>query len=530
MTPLLALWFIGISIHQQAVERMIEEPALVAPAPTTAPPRVPLVKTGVVYGYLNYWYTPDQVQRWDLLTHLVYFGTYINTSGVVSQLNGVGGANYVALREKAHANGVKFLIAAMNFDSSSDPTSVSRLLAHHTSAVKNLTALAVDHGADGISLDFEIVPQSDKQNYVDFLAELSASIKAAIPGGHVSSAVMPPTGWPGYDYAGIVANSDLTFVMAYEYYGSSSTIAGPLTPTTDGTHWGSANLTTTCAKLATATGDARDKMVIGLPWYGYDFPTSNGAVPDARIAAPTAYTYAKGASAIQSPSERHADVASLQPYAVSTDSNHVVHQLWLDDAASFALKMDVLQTHGFGGVGIFTIGYEGTEPRFWTEIEKRYAHANQTPRAVIDAPVSGIVGVPMALSAQRSTDAEADPLAYAWTSNDGTFSDATAASPTFVPSHDGDATVSLTVSDPYASSAPVQAPITITAAVVAPVVTPIEPPPPITQQPTAVSTHAPRAHGCRSLASPLQLVLLLLAIVACRHRRTVRGRAGGVAE
>ncbi|MCC6810362.1 MAG: hypothetical protein IT381_23225 [Deltaproteobacteria bacterium] len=456
------------SAHQKAMRGEIDDAVPTSPTPASPPSPARSepnrVHTGVVYGYFPAGYTLTQIKGWDELTHIVWFGPTINSSGSMGSTAGLGGATYKALREETRARGIALVIGLINFNTEANPSSVATLLANKTTAVATMKKLVTDYDADGVSLDFEVVPEASKQAYVDFLRATSDALHAIHPDYSVSSAIPPPTGWKGYDYVGILQNSDLAFVMAYDYYWKGAPTAGPVTPKNDGTKWGPTNLTTSLAKLDVAVGDLKAKLVIGLPWYGYSWPTSSTSVPSSTVARPEAPTYAptcaSGKSRIASGSY---DTASEQPYAAYYDA-YGARQMWLDDVASFAKKMDLVKSHDFGGVGMFQIGYEGDDPAFWTAISERYTTIDAPPVAKIVAPSTIVVGEPASLDATGSSDPEGDALTFAWTSSGGALVNVMASKATLTASAPGKITVHLAVSDARQTSAPVDHEITVVAA------------------------------------------------------------------
>jgi spore germination protein YaaH len=455
------------SAHQAALRGEIADTFTPSAVPSAPPTRAAdgRVKTGVVYGYFPAGYTIDKIKGWDQLTHIVWFGPTISSSGTMSNTAGLGGATYAQLRTETRNRGIQLVIGLINFNTSASPSSVSTLLSNKATAVATIKKLVSDNDADGASLDFEVVPEASKAAYVDFLASLSAELKADNPNASLSSAIPPPTGWKGYDYVGILQNSDLAFVMAYDYHWQAAPTAGPVTPKNDGTMWGSLNLTTSLNSLDTTVGDLKTKLVIGLPWYGYSWPTTGTSVPSSTASRPDhptfAPTCASGKSQITGGSRSY-DMASEQPYSIYSDAEGP-RQMWLDDADSFAAKMDLVKAHGFGGVGMFQLGYEGDDPAFWTAIADRYSAAPSAPTADISAPTQGAVGQAIPLDGSGSSDPQGQALTYAWTSDSGTIADPTAAQTTITATTAGVVTVHLVVSNATTQSAPLDRQIQIVA-------------------------------------------------------------------
>lgn len=433
------------SVHWKALHGGIEEPEPVLGAPrqrTAASARTQ--KTGMVYGYLRAGQTAASVARWDLMTQVVWFGVTMSPTGTVAAFAGLGDSKYQGILQAAHENDVELLIGALLFNTADDPNKVANFINNKATAIPVLVNLMLEHDADGISLDLEVVPESHKQAYVDLLADLSAAVKAARPGAHVSSAIPPPTGWKGYDYPGILANSDSAFVMVYDYYWVTGPYAGPVTPKNDKTLWGTLNYTQSLNKfVSTLTPAELQKLVIGLPWYGYDWPTVDSSlrakVDKSRTSK--ARSFATGRSFIEDSTTGFYDALSEQPYAVYQDGG--TRQLWLDNAASFGAKTQMIVDRAMGGVGLFALAYEGGDTGMWGEIETRYA--DHAPTAAIAVASSGDAGDTLRATAEGSADTDGDALAYAWSCTNCTVLSPSSPVTDIQLGAEGSATLSVTV-------------------------------------------------------------------------------------
>ncbi len=517
------------SAHQAALRGDIDDsyvPSPSFPSPPTAPDKPLRINTGVVYGYFPAGYQLSQIKGWDELTHIVWFGPTISSSGNMGSTAGLGGDVYNALRAETRARGIYLVIGLINFNTQANPSSVSTLLQNKTNAVNTIKKLVTDYDADGVSLDFEIVPESSKQAYVSFLGAVSETLHAIDPMYNVSSAIPPPTGWKGYDYRGIAENSDLAIIMAYDYYWKGGPTAGPVTPKNNGTKWGGLNLTTSLDSLASTLGELKSKYVIALPWYGYSWPTLSTSVPGSTTSRPNIPTFAptcaSGRSRITG-AGRSYDDASEQPYSIYSDAEGP-RQMWLDDAASFAGKMDLVKARSFGGVGMFQLGYEGDAPEFWTAISERYTEIDDAPTAVIVAPAQVTLGTTITLDGAGSSDPEGLAVSFEWTASKGALSATNAANVSLTADALGVVTVSLTVSDGRLTTTTEQQ-IEIVAEVKA--MTPggaVAQAAPAPETPSRQSISASTisgGKGCRQ-SGDASLLLVLTALLALR-----RSRAGG---
>jgi len=326
-----------------------------------------------VLGYLPYWSytaaTPYVPFRWDLLTILAWFSVNVDGTGAITDRNGWGGATTAAIVQDAHAHGVLVIVTVTNF-TGSQISSIVNNAANRERAIASCLELMDAHGADGINIDFEFVPKAARDGFVTFMTELTDAVRAVQPNGgpgHVSLAG-PAIDWSGaYDYDMLLENTDGIMVMAYGYHWTRSTTPGPSSPLYSGDVWSSRSVSWTVDDYLTYGGsENRGNIFIGLPWYGRSWKVANTDIPgDAlsdgatrtfKAAEPEALTFGKGWE----------DVSKSTYYHKSAGG--VLSQVWYDDGRSFKEKVAYIDEMDLGGVGIWALGYEGSNPDLWNAI------------------------------------------------------------------------------------------------------------------------------------------------------------------
>jgi spore germination protein YaaH len=214
----------------------------------------------------------------------------------------------------------------------------------HASAIAQLV---ITKAFDGIDVDYERVPSSSRADFSAFLLTLSHKLHAA--NKTLSVTVYAKTSesqnWNGpgaEDWSAIGQIADSVKIMAYDYSYSSSP-PGPIAPL----DW-----LDRVATYATSTIPAA-KVMIGLPWYGYDW--ADGSAKDLSFA-----------SASQLALNNRATVThDLNGEATFTYGNHTV---FFQDAASYVRKVALLeQKHPtIGGFAHWSLGVE--DPDVWRVI------------------------------------------------------------------------------------------------------------------------------------------------------------------
>ena len=332
-----------------------------------------------VFGYLPYWEMGYEVARWDLLTTLAWFGVGIDASGAAASWHGWGEADTEALVTEAHAHGVRVVVTVTNFDDDSIEALVNSADAR-AQAVDTCLMLMSVHGADGINIDFEGVPKGAKQGFVALMTELKIAVSDAKPNGtdgHVTLAG-PAVDWKGsYDYDQLLLHTDGIMIMGYGYHWSGGN-PGPISPLTGGAYWPEISVTTTLDDYETWGGaENMHKVILGLPWYGRQWPVAEAAIPTSALGEGQSISFATAAAEAATHGAHWDDVAQ-NPY-YHKDIAGTLWQVWYDDQASFGGKVALVEERGLAGIGIWALGYEGGRDDYWLEIEDQLTQGGAPP-------------------------------------------------------------------------------------------------------------------------------------------------------
>ncbi len=329
------------------------------------PPREPAPRAGggtgparEVHGYHPYWLGNAYLNYdWSLLSTVAFFSLELDAAGTIVNDHGWPWTGLVAA---AHGGGCRVIVTATLFSSSAIATLLGDP-ARRAAAVAGLTAAVTEGGADGVNVDFENVPGSRKQELVTFLHELRASLEAAVPSPYLSIAT-PAVDWNNaFDYDELAYASDHLMVMAYDYRWSGSPTTGPVAPLSG---WGTYNVTWTVNDYRT-WGAPPEKILLGVPWYGYRWPAQSSAAGAATTGGATARTFAQAIAE----AEEHGllrDPVSSVPWTRRQDGGWL--QTWFDDGQSTGLKYDFVMDEELAGVGIWALGYDGTRPEMWNAL------------------------------------------------------------------------------------------------------------------------------------------------------------------
>jgi spore germination protein YaaH len=320
--------------------------------------------THVVHGYHPYWIddaTADSY-RWDLLTHLAYFSYEVDPA--TGEAVTVRDWHTSTVIDRAKAEGVRVLLVVTNFGAANNRSILSSTTARAL-LIERVVALLRQRGAHGVNIDFESVPGDQRGNLVAFFAELRARLDADLPGGVITTAV-PAVDWnAAWDVAALAASIDLFFVMGYDYSWSGSSEAGPVAPIRGMNYNVERSL-----RWYLDAGVPASKLLLGVPYYGYDWPVVSDAPRAVATDRATARTYSVVASWLPGRTRQWSE-PYLNPWIAYQGSSW--RQVWYDDAESLGHKYQLAKDLGLAGIGMWALGYDAGIPELWELIARMFS-------------------------------------------------------------------------------------------------------------------------------------------------------------
>jgi chitinase len=269
--------------------------------------------------------------------------------------NTIYGVNAPNILSNTTAGGKKtLLIPTIAGADSTQPTILSTMLHDNTQRATHeaaIVSLVTSNKYDGIDLDYEHLPDTDRAAFSQFAGELATQLHAA--GKTLSFAVGGETSAATYwDYDALSQVADQLHVMAYDYHFLGSH-EGPVAPL----GWVQ-NIVT----YIDAIGRPQ-KFILGLPNYGLAgtaggnttwFGTSADAIAMAGAGYATTTTHMSTC-----PFAAGEAIAPGRAPNVPTSSQGT---LYFDDLASMQEKVEAAQAGKLGGITYWTIGGEPTVP------------------------------------------------------------------------------------------------------------------------------------------------------------------------
>jgi len=247
----------------------------------------------------------------------------------------------------------------------------------------------VDNFADGINVDIE-----DPLDIKDApaLTELVANLTKYFHAKNAFYQVTYDVAWSPncidkrcYDYAGLANATDFLIMMDYDMRSQifGACIASANSPPT---------LVLEGLYNFTKIGISSDKLVLGLPWYGYDYPCTSISSDGITCQIKQVPFRGVNCSDAAGTEKAYSDLMPLLQYNSTTGyqwSNEFqspwfnyknnltqqIHQVWYDDAVSLKVKTGLAKLSGLRGVGMWTgdfVDYQGdpnSADAFWEAMQ-----------------------------------------------------------------------------------------------------------------------------------------------------------------
>ncbi|XP_033108879.1 di-N-acetylchitobiase-like [Anneissia japonica] len=226
--------------------------------------------------------------------------------------------------------------------------------------------LAVDQFMDGINIDIEgPLDKSEAPLLTQLVADTTKAFHQAIPGSQVTTDVA----WSPdcidkrcYDYKGLAESCDFLFLMSYD---EQSQIYGDCIAMANSPY----NKTVSGVEKFLKLGISTDKLVLGVPWYGYDYPCIHltedhvcsiekvpfrGAPCSDAAGKQIAYGAIRKMLSVNSTTGRLWNSTYAAPYfQYRSTSTGVTHQMWYDDPQSLKYRYNYASNVNLRGVGMW---------------------------------------------------------------------------------------------------------------------------------------------------------------------------------
>jgi hypothetical protein len=362
------------SVHRQQMEEFGLGRRRVVSLPPADPTPGPDV---TVYGYLPYWADQLDTVPWDDLSHVALFAARVDTDGILSKTSRWG--DIPAVLEWADRYDVRTHLTVVNFNTA-ELTVLLGSEAAKTRLIETLVDWVDETGVAGVNIDFEGLPASRREHMVAFVAALDEAIDEVV-------LATPAVDWShAWDYQTLSQHAEL-FIMGYGYHWSGSTYAGPVDPLGGGGPWSKYSLTWTAEDYLEKGADP-ERVIMGLPLYGYSWPTANNEVPSPNLGSGKSIFW----HAAQETAATHG--LDVEPVSETPYTFDGTRQIWFGDVVSVQSRVQAMLGEGLGGVGVWALNYDRQDSALWAAIseETHFRPAVSNEDAVVSIDVDDEMG------------------------------------------------------------------------------------------------------------------------------------------
>lgn len=361
----------------------------------------------IVYGYMPYW-TLESSKHFhlDKLTHIAYFGMYLNGDGTFEK-TAIGEDGYKIAEpgyrnwnenkeldriiEKSKREGVRFALTVIAHEDESNDEFLNCRECWPV-LLENLKTELDKKDITDANLNFEYVEQTDEASAVKF-AEFTKYINEELDKIYGDSFVVVSAFADSAKKPRISSKlnelgrySDGIFIMAYDFHRPESDYAGPVAPLSsnkDETVFESdseSNFNLNSMLRDFLSQIAPNKLILGVPYYGYNWVVESDEPKAKRIQGTDEIGFSQSQlydQIMEDIKELGVQVkwdenAQVPYYSYISPETGSIRQVYFENAQSLGKKYDLVKENNLAGAGIWALGYDGDRPELWNLIFEKF--------------------------------------------------------------------------------------------------------------------------------------------------------------
>ena len=275
--------------------------------------------------------------------------TWFTLTGNEGEFSSFATTSYV---ERAHEMGLEVWALVGNVDSVDvDLYTVLSKTSNRRRLILQLLAAVREYNLDGLNIDFENVSLDAGEPFIQFIRELSIPCRKY---GIVLSVdnYVPMNHTDHYDRAeqGVVA--DYVIIMGYDehYNGSDEAVS------VASINFVESGIKNTVAEVP------KEKVINALPFYTRIWETGADGISSQAVGMEMAQTYVSDHGIAT-----RWDEVTCQNYGEFQDGDRLC-QVWLEDAESITVKLNIMEKYEIAGVAAWRLGFETAD--IWDVIEE----------------------------------------------------------------------------------------------------------------------------------------------------------------
>ncbi len=319
-----------------------------------------------VVGFLPYWLL-DQVDKdySQYITTLTYFSLAVNPDGTIQRegepgwdaLNSGKADKYL---NEAKAKNIKLSLLVFNANNGDIYQLINEPVWSADTLVDEVAPIMRQYGFTDLNLDIETTSLADnhsRQSFTIFVAEVKKKM-AEENLGTVTVDASPSVMFGNYliDLAEVGKYADYVVLMAYDFHYAASTTSGPVAPVGDGQGFD------TDASIKEAINIIpKEKIILGIPLYGYGWSTWSGAPYASTIPGSGSSTSNRWAEYFAQANGYpiYTDDYAKESYLIYQDGSGAYRQIFFPNAASTSEKVKLANSYQIKGIALWALGYDG---------------------------------------------------------------------------------------------------------------------------------------------------------------------------
>jgi spore germination protein YaaH len=336
----------------------------------------PLAKQNLIIGFLPYWLIPEADKDYSkYLNTLSYFGLTIDDDGTIKQFTNPGESEpgFYALKngkineilKSATKNNLKKSLLIF----SSNEEDIGKLLenpvVHAENLMEEITPIMKDYGFTDLNLDIESVMVASEESRINFTTFVK-TVKEKMNEenlGTLTIDVSPIVFFKKYlvDVEAIKNFVDYVILMTYDYHYQGSSTTGAVAPINGAGDDAEFDIDVSIKEAQKIL--STDKIVLGVPLYGYEWETIDEATHSAVI---------PGSGIVASNKRIEKQIKSCTDCKISFDKTakesfliykdektDAYHQIYYPTENSMTEKIKLVEKYDLAGIALWALGYDG---------------------------------------------------------------------------------------------------------------------------------------------------------------------------
>ena len=322
----------------------------------------------IIFGWHPYWSgSKYKNYQWNLLTDISFFSYEVDAATG----NAITTHNWETsdIIDIAHQNNVKVNLCVTLF---ADHKLFFDNKTAQLNLIDNLIYLIKLRNANGVNIDFEGVKSWMRDDFTNFMIELSTNMHKEIPNSKISLSVYAIDWNNVFDLQTLNQYVDLFCIMGYDYYWNGSSYAGPVSALYTMSSF-DYNLSRSVTYYL-SNGVDKNKLILGLPYYGRVWATQSDEIPSKTTNKGKSITYSSlkndKTGIYNNPKWENNSFTPYYTFKTEIGWN----QCFIDNAYSLGKRYDFVNQRNLAGIAIWALGYDDGYTELWDKIRAKFTN------------------------------------------------------------------------------------------------------------------------------------------------------------